>query len=66
MKKFGLLLGGLALATTPVMAENQRATAPVTAQSELEGEGILAALAFAAAIVALAVIASDDDEPISA
>ncbi len=65
MKKFGLLLGSLALAATPVMAETQRATAPVTAESELEGEGVLAALLLAAVIATLVVIGSDDD-PVSA
>jgi hypothetical protein len=70
LKKFGLMLGGLSLIATPVLANGQigatPATAPVTGESQVEGEGVLAALLLVASIAVFVIIASDDDDPISA
>ena len=63
-------VAGLALAATPVVAqaaEPVRIGAPVSeAEGMAEGSGFLALIGFVAALAALAVIASDDDdEPLS-
>lgn len=72
MKKVGLALAGVALATAPVTAQSMRTSAPSGDESEIGGggAGIFAAafLAGVAAIVVLAVVNDDDgdDDPISA
>lgn len=70
LKPLALGLAALAAAVAPVGASAlsaQRASAPVDAASELEGEnGILIGVVAAAAIIAGIIIISDDgDEPIS-
>lgn len=71
MKKIALIVGSLALATTPALAETQRAAEPVTGESEI-GEmsttGLILAL-IAAGVIIGAIFAAGgdgDDEPISA
>lgn len=56
----------LGLISTPVLAQAERAPAPVEDSEALEGEnGILIALLAAAAVIAgLIIIASDDDEEV--
>ncbi len=68
MKKSATILGAAAVAAmiaAPVAAA-ERYSAPVTGESELEGEnGILIGLLAAAAVIAGIIIIADDDEPTS-
>ncbi|GAA4041096.1 hypothetical protein [Parerythrobacter jejuensis] len=69
LKKMALGLAAMTMAVAPMGATaiaNERAIAPVTAESELEGEnGILIALLAAAAVIAGIIIIADDDEATS-
>ena len=69
MKKFGIVLTGLALVSAPVMAQSARTAVPVTGESEVGGGAGIYALAFlagVAAIIVITVVDDDDDEPVSA
>ena len=73
MKKIALIVASAALATTPVLAETNRATAPVAGESQLGGGegsgGIIAALLTAGILAILAFAITDDngdDDPVSA
>ncbi|MEL6237134.1 MAG: hypothetical protein AAFQ90_00935 [Pseudomonadota bacterium] len=68
MKKIVLPLAALALIGAPVAAQSIRATAPIDAESELDGGPSIFALALVAGIAALGIIAvvdDDDDEAVS-
>ncbi len=73
IKKMTLAAAAAALTISPAAAyaaqtDMVRASAPVEAESNLEGNGIILALLGAAAVIAAIVIIADgdDDEPVSA
>lgn len=65
-RKIALATAALGLAAAPVAAESLRDYAPLTSESELEGQSDLFLVLGAAAIIAgIIIIASDDDDPTS-
>ncbi|MBV7258691.1 hypothetical protein [Erythrobacter crassostreae] len=61
MKKIALAAGALSLLAAPVVAQSLPVTAPVSGESNLEGEGSIIAALLAAGILALAVLVIADD-----
>ena len=66
-RTLAIAAAALGLAAAPVAAETIRTAAPVTGQSELEGNSsVFYILGVAAIIAGIVIVASDDDEPASA
>lgn len=69
MKKMALGLAAMTMAVAPIGATaiaSDRVAAPITSESQLEGEnGILIAILAAAAVIAGIIIIADDDDPTS-
>ncbi|MHA6334401.1 hypothetical protein ACXYL9_12035 [Qipengyuania sp. CAU 1752] len=66
LRNIALTAAALGLAAAPVAAETYRASAPVTASSELEGQSdLFIILGVAALIGGIIVLVADDDDPVS-
>lgn len=66
-RNLAMACAALGLVAAPVAAETIRTAAPITGESELEGNSsVFYILGVAAIIAGIIIVASDDDEPASA